>query len=355
MKLKKKLLSLFIPLIITFITLEIGIRAIQFFLLKSKEDQYSQYSKIFSDERDKDYLFFHKPNVNWKLKDGHYDFTFITNKYGHRSLNNNIDFKKSIVFLGDSVIEGASVENDETISYIVEQNLNVPTINLGIASSNTVQEYYLAKEKILPSFNMKLLVLGYSFSDIDQNLYRRYFDAEIGNWPYHDSVILSDNLKSHSFSSIEKKPSLAIKIKKILKNSEAILFSYRIVQMITTLWETEGLQTFNPENWKYTEYFVNKIADYAYENDSDFMVLIIPIRDQIQGKQNFEYQKQFKKLLKKNNIKYLDPSNVLLKFKNQKNPAPILYHDGDHPNKLGTSIIADSISKYIENEFEDFK
>ena len=51
----------FIPFIIGFLTLEIGIRTIQAFILKNNKIQYSQYSKIYSDEREQDYLFWHKP------------------------------------------------------------------------------------------------------------------------------------------------------------------------------------------------------------------------------------------------------------------------------------------------------
>ena len=79
MNILKISLKLLVPVLIGFITLEAGIRIIHKVILDNNSPQYSQYAEIFSDERDTDYLFWHKPNVNWKLTDGYYDFTFITN------------------------------------------------------------------------------------------------------------------------------------------------------------------------------------------------------------------------------------------------------------------------------------
>ena len=147
----KQILVIFIPIVIGFCSLELGVRIIHSLILNSKSIQHSEYSNIYSDERDRDYLYWHKPNISVKLEGTSNDnFTLTTNFLGHRSLSDEVSFEKSIVFIGDSIIEGASVENDETIPYGVSQNIGVPTINLGLGSSNTVQQFLLGKEKILP-------------------------------------------------------------------------------------------------------------------------------------------------------------------------------------------------------------
>ena len=117
----KNLLVIFIPLVVGFVSLEVGIRIIKHVQLDAEKVQMSLYPKIYTDERDEEYLFWHKPNIDVRVSDGYYDFTIKTNKFGHRALTDEAEFEKSIVFVGDSIIEGVAVENDETISHLVSQ------------------------------------------------------------------------------------------------------------------------------------------------------------------------------------------------------------------------------------------
>ena len=349
-------LKLLVPVVIGFLTLEVGIRVIQKVILDNNAPQYTQYAEIFSDERDKDYLFWHKPNVNWKLTDGYYDFTFITNNLGHRSLSDEINFHKSIVFLGDSIIEGASVENDETISYLINEKTKIPTINLGVGSSSTVQEFLLAKEIILPEFNTTLLVLGFSLSDIEQNLYRRYFDPSIGNWKYYDSVYVNDDLTSHSFSNKinkrEIKSGFTRKLKDFLRKSEALTLIYRITRSGLNIFPS--IRSYHPEAWKNTEYFIKKIAGLATQHNAEFVVIIYPYEDQVEGRLDLHEQNMLIKILERHQIHYYDPFEVLFNNKKSTLNASNLYHDNVHPNKLGTYLIAEDFLKYLKsNEFID--
>ena len=348
----KQILKMFIPVVIGFASLEIGIRIIQYVKIDTNRVQFSLYTKIYSDERDKEFLFWHKPSVNVKLSDGYYNFTFKTNKLGHRSLSDEVGFEKSIVFVGDSIIEGASVENDETVPYIVSQNTDVPAINLGLGSSNTVQEYLLSKEKILPEFNMKMLVLGFCLNDINQNLYRRSFEPSFGNWKYFDSVIVDDHLASHSFSgggvpSINK-PSFLRPMKDTLKNSEALLFIHRVLR--SGLNFQSDNRVYSAEAWKNTEYFIRKMAKLAVSQNAKFAVIIFPYQDQIEGIYSFYEQQELKQILENNQIKYFDPTSVLLQNRKSTQDASNLYHDNTHPNKLGTLLIANAFSDYLVSE-----
>lgn len=223
--------------------------------LNANSVQYPLYSEIYSDERDEPYLFWHKPSVNVKLEYEYGDFVFKTNKLGQRSLSDEIRFKKSIVFIGDSIVEGSSVENTETLPYLVSKYFNIPTINLGLGSSNTVQEYLLGKQKIRPDFNMETLVLGFCLNDISQNLYRRSFEPLIGNWKYFDTAEVDDQLAFHTFSkravASESDSSYLHYEKGILKESEAVLFIYRIVKGGLNLQPFK--RKYSAEAWKNTE------------------------------------------------------------------------------------------------------
>jgi len=335
-------------LIVTFIALEIGVRLIHFVLLKINNNQYQQYAQIYSDERDKDYLFFHKPNVDWLLNDGYYNFRFQTNKYGHRSLSDKIDFEKSIVFVGDSIIEGASVENNQTLPYLVQEKTKIPSINLGVGSSNTVQEYLLLKDKIQPSFNMKKLVLGFCLNDIDQNLYRRAFNPSTGNWEYFDSVNVNSSLSSHNFESSNFSDENKINLlKRLLQKSEAFMLIYRLYRHLGGARFQKDPSTISlSENWKNTEYFIKLISNLAEESNSKFYVIIFPNRSQLFGNEDFSKQIILKSILEKNNIKYFDASIPLLKYL-ERNKQDVIYHDEVHPNALGTKLIAEGFVDFL--------
>lgn len=347
----KRILVIFIPILIGFCSLELGVRIIHSLVLNSKSIQHSEYSNIYSDERDRAYLYWHKPNISVKLEGTSNDnFTLTTNILGHRSLSDTVNFEKSIVFIGDSIIEGASVENDETIPYLVSQNIGVPTINLGLGSSNTVQQYLLGKEKILPEFNMQMLVLGLCLNDIEGNLYRKYFEPDINNWKYFDSVTVTEDFMSHSYSnrgtSSGNSPDFLRKIKNILRNSEALRLIYRIIK--------NGL---NPtrapseEAWINTEYFIKKIANLAAGQGAKFVVIIFPYQDQIEGRFEFNEQKKLKQILERNQIKYFDPKGVLLQNMSKDTDASNMYYDNIHPNKLGSLLIAEAFSNYLLSNY----
>ena len=310
--------------------------------------QISAYREIYTDERDKDYLW-HKPNIDVRVSDGYYDFTIKTNSLGHRSLADETKFEKSIVFVGDSIIEGAPVENDETIPYIVGQTTGVATVNLGVGSSNTVQEYLLTKEKILPEFSMNMLVLGFCLNDIAQNKFRRNFNPVLGNWEYFDSVIVDDNLASHSFSSdaapSENKLSFLRRMKVVLRNSEAVLFLYMMVKNRLNI--QSGKRTFDEEAWKNTEYFLNKLSELAVSHNAKFEVIIFPYQDQIEGRFKFDEQNKLKQILERKQIRYFDPTPVLLENRKNAGDASNMYHDNTHPNKHGMLLIAKAFSDYI--------
>jgi len=343
----KVLSKLSIPFIIAFITLEAGIRGVQGYMLSNA--QFDQYKEIYSDERNEDYLYWHKPSANVKLENGYYNFTMITNKFGHRSMSDNIKFDESIVFLGDSIIEGASVENNETLSSLIQDKLSVPTINLGLGSSNTVQEYYLLKDKLQSSFNMKLLVLGFCLNDIDQNFYRRAFNPVVGNWEYFDSVVVDQASGKHFFKLAVDNEKDDYPVRDLLKKSEAILFVYRVYRALggVSLSRHKGNEA-SSERWVNTEYFINMISSHAELNGSKFLVVIFPTRDQVNGDESFLAQDQLVSILERNGIQYFDPSYDLIAFNRNIDDKAPLFHDNVHPNALGTSIIADSLASYLK-------
>ena len=75
---KRNLFLLIFSVLFSFLLGEILIRYAENQVIKNhaKKRQYETYKKIYSDLRDsKPYLYFKKPNINVKLKNGYYNFT----------------------------------------------------------------------------------------------------------------------------------------------------------------------------------------------------------------------------------------------------------------------------------------
>ena len=104
---------------------------------------------------------------------------------------------------------------------------------------------------------------------------------------------------------------------------------------------------YSTESWKNTEYFLRKFSNLASVHDANLIVIIFPYQDQIEGRSDFNEQVKLKQILDRNQIEYFDPSVVLTKNKRSGADASNLYHDNTHPNKLGTSVIANAFSSYL--------
>ena len=80
---------------------------------------------------------------------------YTLNKYGYRCPEfNKIDWTNSIVTLGCSHTLGIGINNDETYSNLLQENLNIPVINLGQGGTDLWYQIYNAIEV------MKLNVRG---------------------------------------------------------------------------------------------------------------------------------------------------------------------------------------------------
>ncbi|HXI13959.1 MAG TPA: SGNH/GDSL hydrolase family protein [Thermoanaerobaculia bacterium] len=144
--------------------------------------QFIEYSKIYSDERDTHYKFGHKPNVKVKLDRGYYTFTMITNSEGLRESLDYPSLPKSVIFLGDSIVEGASVENHETMDSVFEARTGVTALNFGVASRGGYLAYEYLRAKYRPEYSPRLVVLGFCINDFEEATYVRYFDDALGHW-----------------------------------------------------------------------------------------------------------------------------------------------------------------------------
>ena len=139
------LLIIIVSCLIAFAGLELIIRQLD--VMKTKMGITKGYSQLYSDERTTaDYVFGHHPNVSVVLSNENMEIKFTTNSEGLRERKNYNLLDNSIIFLGDSVIEGM-VDDGETIDEHFEALSNITSLNYGLGSSNTIHEYLYLKGK----------------------------------------------------------------------------------------------------------------------------------------------------------------------------------------------------------------
>jgi len=236
----------------SFVSGELLARALEYYqyVKNPHRVQFEQYKRIFSDERGEEYVFGHKPNVRVKLQEGDVSYTLATNAEGLRELRDYENLEKSVIFLGDSIVEGTSVENHEVMDEVFEKHTGVTTLNFGVACSNTIHEFYWLKSKYKCTYNARLINLGFCLNDFGQNTYLRYFNASLGNWQlykYLSDIKSDEKWKGYTFGE---------KINKIFKKSKLALLVHSSIQNLLSNNDRQfpaGSNTISAEQKYYTE------------------------------------------------------------------------------------------------------
>lgn len=354
----KIILILFGPILFLAVG-ELAVRALEYYQYVKASNRviFEQYKRIYSDERDKDYLFGHKQNINVKLEKGNYSFTFITNSEGLRETKDYENIKKSVIFLGDSIVEGSSVENDETMDEVFERQTGITALNFGLGSSNTVQEFYWIESKYKNGYNTKLIILGFCLNDFPQNTYLRYFDPSYGNWQLYKYLSNGEGEKANDRDKkAQDRETFCQKVKDAIKMSRFATLFYNSIQNIRTS-KRDDLPPFrfdqvNEEQKYFTELYINKIREFSRQIGSEFVVIIFPQESQLR----YEYtshermQDALIEILERNRIAYIDLYNVL-KINYQTRPDVHWFYDDTHPYKEGHRLIGEYLAQELPKTF----
>lgn len=312
-----------------------------------KNSDFEFYKEMYSDERNKPYLFGHKSNINVHVLNEGVDFTFETNSTGLREQKDYEDIEKSIVFLGDSVIEGSPVDNKDSIDSIFENKTGIVSLNFGLGSANTVQEYYWLVEKYKAKYNIKLIILGFTLNDFEQNDALRYFDPKVGNWK------LYDYLSKDKDTSLQR-PAFTLNYAKSIFNRS------KIVNLVNQAISKDKIQnsTYAPYSSvtqlqkDLTRTYVKKINEFSKLIGSNFMVVIFPARDQLTA--NYSSQKKAQdalvEILEQEKIAHIDLYDFL-KEKQEQNKNVVLFHDNLHFTKYGYELIGQHLVIQIPKIF----
>lgn len=310
----------------------------------------TQMREMFSDERDTQYLFGHKPNAVATLTRGSYQYTFVSNSDGLREVKDYESVGQSVIFLGDSIVEGSSVENDETLDSVFEQLTGVVSLNFGLGAANTIQEYHYLSGKYKPSYNTKLIVLGFCLNDFEQNTYLRYFDTEQGTWRVLRDLSIPEGQPT---AVPEVSDSFAHRARNYLRASRAMYALYGLGRTaVAGPADFYRAEVVTATERALTERYVIKMREFADSIGARFLVVVFPQESQLDRDYSVGERMQdvLVEMLDRQRIPHIDLFSVMQEaYRSQ--PDVDWYYDDTHPYKPGHRLIGEYLATEIPRMF----
>jgi len=133
----------------------------------------------------------HPPNSQFLHQDGCFSVHYSTNSYGARDVERSIHSDKPrTIVLGDSMIEGLGLPDDQRLSNVLEQRTGREHLNFGMGGTGPLQ-YALLYKTMAARFDHNVVMVGVlpdnDFHDMDAvyakahgkgDLYRPYYAAD---------------------------------------------------------------------------------------------------------------------------------------------------------------------------------
>lgn len=326
-------------------------------ILMLPKDRYEPYKRLYMISPDKEVSFEHRPNADVLFKSDKgtkYTMRVITNSQGLRE-ETDIPFNKPagtkrIIGLGDSIVFGASVENDQTFLRTVEKalsnkNYSVQTINFGVGSSNPRLEYFYLQRKEALKYSPDMILLGICLNDFDTR-YRR-FSPELGNWYYP------------SGASNQKTMPVYMGLKEFMLQFRLVRFLNNSIDRIAMTKPDPDADALSKQEFKH---WLAKIKEYCDSGSVPLIVVIFPYKNQLEhaiknSDTDYKLQKSVKEICKELGIPAYDLTSDLTNYAAHHNiNLDTLYWDPFHPWREGHRIIGELIACWIkENGWLDKK
>lgn len=259
----------------------------------------------------------------------------IRNADGFRDLFNS--GTEHVIVLGDSFTEGTLVSNDETFSYLLDLwNPNLAFHNFGTAGYGTKQSLSVY-ETLAPGIPHKLLILAYFLgNDLHDNL-ERYPDQDERPSPETDHRnTWYDALKE--FNSRVRQ----LRTYNLLYTSVRSAFGR---QNLSDEEIAEGAQI--------TSDLLNELAGKSVANDADFLILILPSWNQMNGYDDLKEAARQRSILDQvagdwDNVYLLDLADIIAR-----NGTKRVYGIKDkHFSRYGHYLAATAVHDWINFEWQ---
>ncbi|HPP88231.1 MAG TPA: hypothetical protein PLM75_10275 [bacterium] len=280
-----------------------------------------------------------------------------TNSIGYRNAEILPKTEKlRILFLGDSIIFGDYLNEEETIVklteiYLKNKDIQNETINAGIGSTGLANYLTVLTESGL-KLQPNIVLICFYLNDFEQSPGVKMINPPkylnwswLGRLIYRNISILKSNYKNHNNISNRKIKICFEELKKQYNNPQKEFHKLIIANM-----RDWGL-SWSSIAWQDSEKIFEEFKKLSIENSFKLMIAMFPVREQITIKDADDYpQKQMNRLCENMQIPYLDLLPILKKAVVDYNfEINNLFYDQCHHTPLGNEIIAKSIADFIYN------
>lgn len=349
---KKWILTIMAIFLVSTVTLSIAEVAVRLLLpnpaQQSSPDNSSKqtFTNTFTEYHDT-LGWFMKPHTELRHKTSEFDVVIRTNSHGFRADKDysyeKAPGKKRILAIGDSFTFGHGVGNDETYTAFLENLMpNTEVINLGVSAYGTDQQLLVLEAKGL-KYHPDLVILGFYKGDIFRNdeLFHNLLPKPMYKLEDDGNLVLT-----HVPVPKEKLNVQNVGLgRKLLRKS-------RLYCILSARggWLLEHLGYGGA--WNITEAILKKMDKTAHEADAKFLVLIFPSEGAIYGNPLVRFIQsrtivQMRQLLQRNNIEYIDLTQMFLR-EVEKRPNERLYYNIDgHPKPIWHELVAHTVYQHI--------
>ncbi|MGD2085916.1 MAG: SGNH/GDSL hydrolase family protein [Candidatus Aminicenantes bacterium] len=327
---------IFLSVLFTLLGLELLLRVVDPFRSHPGKKVFSAVTKLYKLSNNKNLVYELRPNSDLKLEKRGVEIKI--NAFGFRDKNYHLNKgdKKRIIFIGDSLTYGWSINLHETYHKQLEEMLhakdyNTDVMGMGIVGYNTVQEYHLIKEKGV-KFNPDIIVLQMCCNDFRRTLGIKK-EKKGKNYcliPYRD-VAIPYVLAKSSFTRF------------LMRCSHLYKFINLKLEQLIKKWN---------KNYTVKEYFLmgeeksfrylKKIKKFLDEEGIKFCAVIFPNRKTREKYSYASLHKRIGNVLTNMHVPYID----LYREFNITGPGDI-WADKSHPNGKGNRIAADTLLDFL--------
>ncbi len=204
----RKIFSWGVVLLMCFISIEITIfLSIKYLGLPISFPSYSLNSYYFWEDINTDFGVWHRPNGSFIHKKACFEVQYRSNSYGARDKERtlkNVNGKKRVVVLGDSMIEGIGTKRGKRLSDLLESASGLEHLNFGTAGSFGLTQQAILYEKLAMKFDHDYVVIGMlpvnDFLDdslksgkaVHTKRYRPYY---VGTYPNYKTIYFRTEIR----------------------------------------------------------------------------------------------------------------------------------------------------------------
>jgi hypothetical protein len=290
---------------------------------------------------------FLKPGTELRHQGPEFDVVVRTNSQGIRADKEysyeKVPGKKRILTIGDSFTFGHGVGNDETYAAFLEGLIpNTEVINLGVSAYGTDQQLLVLETKGL-KYHPDLVILGFYKGDIFRNddLFHNMLPKPMYKLEDDGNLVLTHVPVPKEKLNVQN-----------LGLGQKLLRKSRLYRILSARggWLLEHLGY--GQAWDITEAILKKMDETAHKADAKFLVLIFPNEGAIYGSSLVRSIQsrtimQMRKLLQRNNIEYIDLTQICLQEVDKRPHERLYYKIDGHPKPIWHELVAQTVYQHV--------